>query len=70
MTRAAGADGPERNAVIKQAVKILIAYMPYKVRTHRIGTDLMQAWLIGYERHPTARGFWRYVDIDISRLPP
>ena len=62
-------DGPERNAVMKQAVKIMVAYMPYKVRIHRIGTDLMQPWLIGYKRHPIAREFWRYVDIDTTRLP-
>ena len=62
-------DGPERYAVMQQAVKIMIAYMPYKVRLHRIGTDLMQPWLIGYDRHPIARGFWRYVDIDTTKLP-
>ncbi|MFC5498203.1 ABC transporter substrate-binding protein [Caenimonas terrae] len=62
-------DGPERNAVMKQAVKIMVAYMPYKVVTHRIGTDLMQPWLIGYKRHPYAREFWRYVDIDTSKIP-
>jgi ABC-type transport system substrate-binding protein len=60
-------DGPQRDAVITQAV--MIAYMPYKVRVHRIGTDLMQPWLVGYRRHPIAREFWRYVDIDTSRLP-
>ena len=63
------ADGPERNAVMQQAVKIMIAYMPYKVKTHRIGTDLMQPWMTGFKRHPIARGFWRYVDIDTSKLP-
>jgi ABC-type transport system substrate-binding protein len=62
-------DGPERDAVIREAVRIWVAYMPYKVRTHRIGTDLMQAWLVGYKRHPSAREFWRYVDIDTSKLP-
>ena len=62
-------DGPQRDAVIQQAVKIMIAYMPYKVRVHRIGTDLMQPWLIGYKRNPNAREFWRYVDIDTTRLP-
>ena len=63
------ADGPERYAVMEQAVKIMVAYMPYKVRLHRIGTDLMQPWLIGYKRHPIARGFWRYVDIDTTKVP-
>ena len=35
-------DGPERLALIAQAKKLLIAYMPYKVHVHRIGTDLWQ----------------------------
>ncbi len=62
-------DGPERDKVIQDAVRILVAYMPLKVRVHRIGTDLMQPWLVGYKRHPNAREFWRYVDIDTAKLP-
>jgi ABC-type transport system substrate-binding protein len=62
-------DGPERDAVIRDAVRILVAYMPIKLRVHRIGTDLMQPWLVGYKRHPFAREFWAYVDIDPTRLP-
>jgi ABC-type transport system substrate-binding protein len=62
-------DGPERDAVIREAVRIMVAYMPYKVRVHRIATDLMHPWLLNYKRHPNAREFWRYVDIDTSKLP-
>ena len=62
-------DGPERDAVIRDAVRILVAYMPIKVRVSRIGTDLMQPWLVGFKRHPFAREFWSYVDIDTSKLP-
>ncbi|MCY7319469.1 MAG: ABC transporter substrate-binding protein [Ramlibacter sp.] len=62
-------DGPERDAVIRDAVRILVAYMPIKVRVSRIGTDLMQPWLVGYKRHPFAREFWSYVDIDTPKLP-
>ncbi len=62
-------DGPERIAIMQQMVKILVAYMPYKFNTHRIRTDVMQPWLIGYRRHPTSRAFWRYVDIDTSKQP-
>jgi len=61
-------DGPERDRVIRDAVRLLVAYMPIKLRVHRIGTDLMQPWLIGYRRHPFAREFWPYVDIDLARL--
>jgi ABC-type transport system substrate-binding protein len=62
-------DGPERDAVIREAVRIMVAYMPIKVRVHRIGTDMMQPWVIGYRRHPNAREFWQYVDIDTSKIP-
>jgi len=62
-------DGPERMAIMQKMVKILVAHMPYKFNTHRIRTDMFQPWLVGYRRHPTSRGFWRYVDIDTSKLP-
>lgn len=62
-------DGPERLAIMQQMVKIMVAYMPYKFSTHRIRTDLIHPWLLGYRRHPVSRGFWRYVDIDTSKLP-
>jgi len=61
-------DGPERLAMMQQAVKIMVAYMPYKFSTHRILTDMTQPWLLGYRRHPTAREFWKYVDIDSSAM--
>jgi len=60
-------DGPERNAVIQEAAKIMIAYMPYKTRVHRIGTDLWQGWLTGYKRHPFTLSWWRYIDIDAEK---
>jgi ABC-type transport system substrate-binding protein len=60
-------DGPERLAVMQQAVKIMVAYMPYKYTTHRILTDMTQPWLLGYRRHPVDMGFWKYVDIDLSK---
>ncbi len=62
-------DGPERLAIMRKMVKILVAYMPYKFNTHRIRTDMIQPWLLGYRRHPTSRAFWRYVDIDTGKLP-
>ena len=61
-------DGPERQAVIDEAKKLSVAYMPYKVHVHRIGTDLAQPWLIGQQPHPFLRAFWKYVDIDLARL--
>lgn len=63
------ADGPERLAVMQKMVKILVAYMPYRNSAHRYLTDLTQPWLVGYLRHPFAQDFWKYVDIDLSKLP-
>jgi ABC-type transport system substrate-binding protein len=63
------ADGPQRDALIRDAARILVAYMPYKIRVHRIGTDLWQPWLIGFKRHPFSLSFWRYIDIDTDKLP-
>ena len=58
------ADGPERNALIHEAKKLGVAYMPYKISGHRIVNDVLQPWVIGYRRHPYMRGGWQYVDID------
>lgn len=69
LQQAVMADSPERLAIMQRLVKIMVAYMPYKFSTHRILTDMTQPWLSGYRRHPVAREFWQYVDIDTSKLP-
>ena len=57
-------DGPEREQVMEQASKLMVAYVPYKISSHRIATDLMQPWVVGYRRNPFVREFWKYLDID------
>ena len=61
-------NGPERLAVMVEAKKLMIAYMPYKVHVHRIYTDLAQPWVVGYHRNVFVRDFWRFVDIDTAEL--
>jgi ABC-type transport system substrate-binding protein len=61
-------DGPERQAAMDAAKKLMIAYMPYKVHVHRIWTDLNQPWVRGYHRNIYVREFWKYVDIDAADL--
>jgi ABC-type transport system substrate-binding protein len=61
-------DGPERNAVMKEAAKLMVAYMPYKVHAHRYFTDMTQPWVVGYHRNLFVRDFWKYVDIDTAEL--
>lgn len=62
-------DSPERTELIEQAVKLLVAYAPYKFVSHRIGTDLTHPWVQGYVRNPIARDFWKYIDIDMQKAP-
>jgi len=57
-------DGPERAQVMEEASKLMVAYVPYKLSTHRIATDLMQPWVIGFRRNPFVREFYKYLDVD------
>jgi ABC-type transport system substrate-binding protein len=59
-------DGPERKAVMQDAARLMIAYMPYKVHVHRVFTDIAQPWVTGYHRNIFVRDFWKYLDIDLQ----
>jgi len=62
-------DGPERLALMRDALKIITAYMPQKYNVHRIVTWLMQPWLLGLRAPLYGNLFWQYVDIDDSKRP-
>lgn len=57
-------DGPEREALFERAKRIAVAYMPYKVRAHRIFTDLVHPWVHGFRRPLFWSEWWHMVDID------
>ena len=59
-------DGPERQAVMQEASKLMVAYVPYKISSHRIATDLMHPWVLGYRRNPFVREFYKFLDIDLQ----
>ena len=59
-------DGPEREAAMRELKRIWVTFMPYKVHGHRFVNDVMHPWLVGYRRHPYARDFFKYVDVDPS----
>jgi ABC-type transport system substrate-binding protein len=59
-------NGPERLALIQQAIRIWVAYVPYKVHVHRIFTDLWHPWVSNYVRHPFSYRFWEYIDVDAA----
>jgi ABC-type transport system substrate-binding protein len=56
-------DGPEREAVMRQAKDLLVAYLPFKVLAHRVVSDLVQPWTLTYWRHPFMSDIWRFVDV-------
>jgi ABC-type transport system substrate-binding protein len=62
-------DVPERAAVMREAQRLMIAYMPLKAHVHRVHTDLAQPWMIGYHRNPFLHAWWHYVDLDPGRQP-
>ena len=55
-------DGAEREAVIRQAKDLLVAYLPYKVHVHNVYLDVVQPWTEGFWRHPFMRDIYRFVD--------
>jgi ABC-type transport system substrate-binding protein len=57
-------NGPERLAVMTEAQKLMVAYMPIKLHVHRVYTDIAQPWVSGYDRNVFVRDFWKYIDID------
>jgi len=58
------ADGPERRALLAQAQKIAIAYMPYKMKLNRVSIDMTQGHVIGYRRPVFWLDWWQMVDVD------
>jgi ABC-type transport system substrate-binding protein len=56
-------DGPEREAEMRRAKDLLVAYLPFKVHAHRIAMDLVQPGTKHYWRHPFMRDIWRFVDV-------
>jgi ABC-type transport system substrate-binding protein len=60
-------DGPERDALMRQAKNLLVAYMPYKVHQHTVMPVLVQPWTHGYWRHPFMRDTWRFVDVEPAK---
>ncbi len=63
-------DSPGRTHLYQEMARLIFAYMPIKVNTHRIHTDLWHPWVLGLRR-PLVDGnsFWKYIDVDVARSP-
>ena len=60
-------DGPKREAAMREAKNLLVAYMPYKAHHHNVLPILVQPWTQGYWRHPFMRDLWRFVGVGVRR---
>jgi ABC-type transport system substrate-binding protein len=56
-------DGPERDAAMAHAHRLMLAWMPYIPRFHPVETDLRHAHVRAYRRHEFARGDWLWADV-------
>ena len=64
-------DSPERTRLYQEMAKLILAYAPAKLQTHRILTDMWSPWVIGYRRVPMqGNQFYKYLDIDLSKAGP
>ena len=58
--------GAERNAIYQQMARLVAAYAPMKLHTHRKYNYLLQPWTLGWRKHPILHDAYRYVDIDAA----
>ena len=57
-------DGPERLALIGQATRTLLAYMPYLPHYHLVQTILSQPRVRVHLRHPFLGDWGRYTEVE------
>jgi ABC-type transport system substrate-binding protein len=58
-------DSPERTRLYQEMTRLMVAYAPWKLNTHRITTDMWYPNVVGYRRTPMlGNHWWKYVDIE------
>ena len=62
-------DGPEREQLFLEAKRLAVAYMPYKTHVHRIATDMVHPWVLGYRRPLFWQDLWQYIDVERRSTP-
>jgi ABC-type transport system substrate-binding protein len=59
-------DGPERDGLFTEAVKLVTAYMPYKTHVHRVYLDVHQPWVTGWRQAKFRNESWQFVEVDAA----
>ena len=60
-------DGPEREKRFFEAKRLCTAYMPYRYIVHRLGTEVLHPWVLGYRRPVFWNNWYHMVDVDPER---
>jgi len=62
-------DSQERTKLYDRMTDLVIAYAPWKLTHHLLEDHVIQPWVVGYKPHPIRSDIWKYLDIDLSKLP-
>ena len=62
-------DSPERTELYRRMVHLLWVYNPWRVNNLIRYSILIHPWVIGYKKHPFGHEPWRYLDMDLEKLP-
>ena len=59
--------GPERTALYQKMAKLIVAYAPWRINTHRIITDMWYPYVVGFRRPLVqTQSWWKFVDVDLD----
>jgi len=56
-------DGPERLALMREANRLMLAYVPYIAHYHPLATELLRPQVRGPLRHPYNPDWYRWIDV-------
>jgi ABC-type transport system substrate-binding protein len=56
-------DGPERDKLIHDALRLSLVYMPLKATAHPIENWVAHGHVQGFRPHPFIRDYWRFTDV-------
>jgi len=56
-------DGPERDKLIHDALRLSLVYMPVKATAHPIENWVAHGHVQGFRPHPFIRDYWRFIDL-------
>ena len=58
--------GPERTKIYQQMAKLIAAYAPWKLNTHRTFDTFNQPWVLGFRKHQIMHDTYKFIDIDLD----